>query len=68
MLKLQYFDHPDVKSWLIGKDPDAGKDWRQKRREQLMIKWLDSIIDSVDMYLSKLQELVKDREACCAAV
>ena len=33
-----------------------------------MIKWLDSIIDSVDMYLSKLQELVKDREACCAAV
>ena len=48
LLKLQYFDHPDVKSWLIGKDPDAGEDWGQKRREQLMVAWLDSIIDSAD--------------------
>ena len=31
-LKLQYFWLPDMKSWLIGKDPDAGKDWRQKEK------------------------------------
>ena len=59
---------PDVKSRLIGKDPDAGKDWRQKRRGWQRMRWLDSITDSMGMNLSKLREIVKDREACHAAV
>ena len=43
---------PDVKSRLIEKDPNAGKDWRQRRRRQQKIRWLDSIIDSMDTSLS----------------
>ena len=52
---------PDVKSRLIRKDPSVGKYWRQRRREWQRIRWLDIITDSVDMNLSKLQEIVKDR-------
>ena len=53
---------PDVKSQHIGKDPDAEKDWRQKEKGITEDEMVDSIPDSMDLNLSKLQEIVEKEE------
>ena len=67
-MKVQYFGHLMGRTYSLEKTLRLGKTDGRRRRGQQRMGWLDSISDSKDMSLSKLQEVVKDTEAWCAVV
>ena len=67
-LKLQYFVHLMQRTDSLEKTLMLGKTEGRRRRERQRMTWLDDITDLMDMNLSKFQELVRNREAWCAAV